>query len=448
MSSSVDRLPRVVSITAGGAGMFCGSCMRDNAVAAAAHRLGVPITLVPTFTPITTDEEDVSSDDVWLGGINVYLDQKWPVLGRLPRAVRRALDHPRLLRAVSKRALQTRRRDDGALAISLLQGLEGRQRSSTRALIDTLVDDHCPEVVNVTNLLVAGFVPGLKQRLEVPVVATLQGDDIFLDTLSPADRQQALVEMRRIARHVDAFVVFSRDYRDRMAALFEIPHERMHVLPLGVASPEAFYAEERAARRHGTASLMRPPTLGYLARLCPEKGFHHLVDAFLEIRRRPATARARLVFGGWLGALDRDFFERQMDKIDSAGARDAVTRLDLPDRPSKIELLQQIDVFSVPSEYREPKGLYVLEALAAGVPVVQPEHGAFPELMASTGGGVLVPPGQPMALADAVYQLLLDPERRRRLGLRGRLAVVERHSADAMARASLDLWQRLAFETR
>ncbi len=420
--------------------MFCGSCMRDNTLAAAAHRLGVPITLVPTFTPIRTDEEDVSSGEVWLGGINVYLEQQWPWLGRLPRFARRILDHPGLLRAVSKRALQTRRHEDGKVAISLLRGLEGRQRSATQDLVDRLAGTHRPEVVNVSNLLVAGFVPALKAKLDIPVAVTLQGDDLFLETLTPGDRRAALSEMRRIVHHIDAFVVFSRDYGERMKALFEISSERIHSVPLGLDSPESF--------SDGRQSLLpeseRSPTVGYLARLCPEKGFHHLVDAFLQLREQPQTEGAKLLFGGWLGAVDQDFFDQQMAKIRRAGASGAVTRMALPTRESKIRMLRELDVFSVPAIYREPKGLYVLEALAAGVPVVQPEHGSFPELLASTGGGVLVPPESPAALAEALHGLLIDPERRRFLGNQGRQGVVERHGAETMARATIALWRRLA----
>ncbi len=294
--------------------------------------------------------------------------------------------------------------------------------------------------MNVTNLLIAGFVPDLKRQLEVPVVATLQGDDLFLDSLNAGDRQVALDEMRRIGRHVDAFVTFSKDYRYRMADLFEIPSERIHVVPLGLASPTDFFSGERDGARRDNPG---PPTVGYLARLCPEKGFHHLVDAFLDLRRRPETAPVRLLFGGWLGAVDKAFFEHQMHKILKAGAMHAVRHLDLPDRPSKIRLLEQLDVFSVPTVYREPKGLFVLEALAAGVPVVQSAHGGFPELLESTGGGVLVPPRNPAALADALHGLLVDGVRRRQLGRAGRRGVNERHTAAAMARATVDLWRRL-----
>ena len=218
--------PRVTYVTAGGAGMFCGSCLRDNALAAELLGRGIDVTLVPTFTPIRTDEDDVSVDRVFLGGLNVYLEQKLPWLSRLPRPLRRLLDHPGLLRAVSRLSLETRREEDGAVAVSLLRGEEGRQAAEVRDLVDFVADTLQPDVVNLTNLLIAGFVPALKRRRGVPVVVTLQGDDVFLDALAPGDREAVLHEMRRVATHVDAFVVFNVFYRDVMAALLDVPHER------------------------------------------------------------------------------------------------------------------------------------------------------------------------------------------------------------------------------
>ena len=185
--------PTVAYVTAGGAGMFCGSCMRDNTLAAALHRLGSPITLVPTFTPIRTEEDDVSLDRVFLGGINVYLEQRSPVFRHLPRAIRRGLDHPQLLRALSKLTLQRRSSGDGAVAVSLLRGEYGYQAPEMRDLVDFITDTLRPDLVNLTNLLIAGFVPALKRRRDVPVVVTLQGDDVFLDTLERLDRDSDLL---------------------------------------------------------------------------------------------------------------------------------------------------------------------------------------------------------------------------------------------------------------
>jgi glycosyltransferase involved in cell wall biosynthesis len=421
--------------------MFCGSCMRDNTLVRTLRELGCDVLLVPTFTPIRTDEEDASLGRVFLGGINVYLEQRWPVYRRIPWAIRRWLDRPGLLRGVSRMALQTRRSGDGALAISLLRGEHGNQRREIGDLVDWLADDLRPDLINLTNLLIAGFVPALRRRLDVPVLVTLQGDDIFLDALPEPEREGVLQELRRVASAVDGFVVFTDFYRDRMAALLGVPAERFHRVRLGLSEPEVFAPPERTG-------APAPPTVGYLARICPEKGFHVLVEAFLRLRALPGTADVRLRAGGWLGARDRPFFEAQLRKLADAGLSDAFDHVPLPDRAAKIGFLHSLDVFSVPATHPEPKGLFVLEALAAGLPVVLPDHGCFPELTRKTGGARLVPAGNVEALALALHALLRDPGERRRLGEEGRRRVCAGCDAVSAARDTLSLWERLVTRGR
>ena len=428
---------RVAYVTAGGAGMFCGSCMRDNTLVAAVRKLGCDALLVPTFTPITTDEPQVTEDRVFLGGINVYLEQKWPFMRRLPQPLRRALDSPRLLSWISKLALETRRDEDAAVAVSLLRGEYGNQRAEIDDLVRWLANDVRPDVVNLTNLLISGFVPALKRLRDVPVLVTLQGDDVFLDALPEEGRDAVLREMRNVAKAIDGFVVFSRYYRDFMASLLDVPVERFRLVPMGLADPASF---ARGAEPPRAQSM----TIGYLARICPHKGFHVLVDAFLRLRAMPGTEGARLRAAGWLGRTDLAFFEEQRRKLAAAGALGVFEHADVPDRESKIRFLHGLDVLSVPTIYREPKGIYVLEALAAGVPVVVPAHGAFPELLEGTGGGRLVEPGDPERLAVALHELLLDPAARAQLAADGQRRVHERFDAEAMARRTLDVWSEYA----
>ncbi len=113
------------------------------------------------------------------------------------------------------------------------------------------------------------------------------------------------------------------------------------------------------------------------------------------------------------------------------------------DRAGKQAMLSQLDVFSVPAVYREPKGLYVLEALAAGAPVVLPNHGAFPELVAATGGGQLVPPDDPLALATALHQLLCTPAHRAQLSRTGQQSVLTQFHAQAMAQQTLEVLRQI-----
>src|SRR5207245_5862990 len=117
------------------------------------------------------------------------------------------------------------------------------------------------------------------------------------------------------------------------------------------------------------------------------------------------TQAARLHVSGWLGENNRAYFDLHRRRLDKAGLGGDFLHVDCPDHESKVRFLHDIDVLSVPTTYREPKGLYVLEALANGVPVVQPRHGSFPELVEATGGGLLVNPADPHDLARALRQL-------------------------------------------
>jgi len=436
---------RITYLTAGAAGMFCGSCLHDNTLAAALIRLGVDIQLIPTYTPIRTDEQDVSADRVFFGGINVYLQQKSALFRWLPSALDRVLDRPWLLRRATARSTAIDPRFLGDLAVSMLRGEHGYQRKEVRRLARFLATDARPDLIVLTNMLIGGCIPELKQALSVPVLVTLQGDDAFLEYLPEPHKTRCLEQIRRLVPAVDGFLVHSRFYADFMSGYFGIPPERLHIVPLGIDIRDVATADEdrgQGAEDAGTGE--RPPTIGYLARLAPEKGLHVLCDAFLDLRRRPGMDQVRLRIAGWLGEQNRAYAESQFDKLRAAGLGDAVQYVGEVDRHGKRAFLRSVDLLSVPTTHREPKGLFALEALAAGVPVVLPDHGAFPELVAATGGGCLTPPGDSQALAAALAELLQDRPRRRRYAAAARQAMQQQRNAEAMAQATLDVLLRYA----
>ena len=434
--TSHDAL-RLAYLTAGGGGMFCGSCMRDNTLVRSLVALGQDVTLIPTYTPIRTDEENVSIDEVYFGGINVYLQQKIPLLRFLPRFLDRWLDHPRLIEKLTSRGLKTDARSLGALTVSMLRGRAGRQRKEVRRLVDFLQRHARPQLINLTNILIGGCVPSIKSRLDVPVLVTLQGDDLFLDNLVEPYRSQALAEIRSLVQHVDGFIVFNRNYAEHVAATLGVPEDRIHRIPLGID-----LSDVPAIDPDARAKAAAPPTVGYFARICPEKGFGVLVQAFTMLAKRPGMERVRLRAGGWLGESDREFFDHQVEILRGEGLEDRFEYAGQMSRREKLDFLRDLDVFSVPTVYREAKGLFVLEALASGVPVVQPDHGAFPELLEATGAGVLFPPEDPGALADAIQEMLSDPDRRRELGRRGSERVRKEFSAETMARRTLQVYRK------
>jgi glycosyltransferase involved in cell wall biosynthesis len=114
------------------------------------------------------------------------------------------------------------------------------------------------------------------------------------------------------------------------------------------------------------------------------------------------------------------------------------------DRAGKIEFLQSLNILSVPSTYDEPKGIFLLEAMASGVPVVQPRRGAFHEIIERTGGGVMVEPDDAVSLADGIYGLWKNPELAAELGRRGAEGVRKYYSASHMAACALEAFQVIA----
>jgi glycosyltransferase involved in cell wall biosynthesis len=424
---------RIAYITAGAAGMYCGSCMRDNTLVAELHRLGHDALLVSTYTPIRTDEPDVSQHRIFLGGINVYLQQKMALFRRTPWLFDRLLDATWLLRWVSRFAVKTEAQELGDLAVSVLKGEHGYQKKEVEKLVRWLAGEVKPQIVNLTNVLLSGLVHPLKQALGVPVVATLQGDDVFLDALPEPYRGRAIDLIRDHCGEIDGFVATCRYYAEFMGGLLGLPADRTHVVYPGLD-----------LRGHGGAGP-RPPgepfTVGYFARICPEKGFHHLVDAFLRLRGRQGAPACRLRVSGWLGENNRAYYNEQRRRIEGAGLADSFEHVESPDHASKVRFLQSLDVLSVPTVYREPKGLYVLEALANGVPVVQPRHGSFPELIEATGGGLLVEPSDADALAEALRGLASEPERGREMGRKGQQAVRDRFTAERMTRDTVSVYE-------
>ena len=420
----VSEHPRIAYLTAGAAGMFCGSCMRDNAMASALTRMGVDIQLIPTYTPIRTDEENVAIDRVFFGGLNVYLQDRFPIFRRMPRWFDWLLDRPWLIHWLASRGMETSARELGSLTISMLEGSAGPVAKEVRRLVGYLKDELKPEVVGLTNILIGGCIPTIKRELGCPVVVTLQGDDLFLLDLIEPFRSEAIDRIRRIGQEVDVFVTFSNYYADFMADLLKLDRSRFRIVPLGIQASDFGI---------GRTTADRPPTIGYFARICPAKGFDRVVNAWLAIRQMPGLERTHLIAAGWLGGGDQAYFDEQVQRIDDAGLTADFDYWGVVDRSQKREFFQQIDLLSVPTTYREPKGLFVLEALASGVPVVQPAHGAFPEMLASTGGGVLVSPDDPEELARVIGSLLKDRKRATELGREGREGVLRSHTIEKSA---------------
>ncbi len=390
---------------------------------------GVDCVLQPIYTPIRTDDESVAADQVFFGGIHIYLLQQFPILRRLPRFMRRWLDWTPLIRFATRKSVSYDAKQLGELSISMLQGREGRQADEVDRLSRWLSDEMQPDAILFTNLLIGGCLPELSELLPgAKRVVLLQGDDIFLDHLPEAERGKAVALCRSLVPYVDRFVTHSDFYASKMSELLSIPSDRISVTPLSIDLGPFEQVQQTPVQRSGEFRI------GYLARIAPEKGLHHLVDVFIDLASLPENDHVSLHVAGWLGEHQQEYFDSLLTKIRDAGLQDRFTYHGSPDLDEKITLLKSYDVTCVPTDYQDPKGLFALESLAAGTPVILTDHGAFPEILSSTGGGLLFQPGDRHGLIEAINQLKQNADLRRNLADQGKSAVKERHSIQVAAK--------------
>lgn len=413
---------KIVHLTPGTGNFHCGSCLRDNHLVKALRRMGHDVVMVPLYLPLVTDHEAASGPlPVFAGGINLYLQQKFPSFRR-PAWLRRLLDSPPLLRLAASMASMTSARELGEMTVGSLRGLDGRQAAEWQRLIDWIGTEGKPDLVSLSNGLLNGLAPGIRRDLGVPVICSLQGEDSFLDTLPEPWKSDAWDAFRANNADVALYIATSDYYRDVMAAHLRLPPGRIITVRNGMdftgftpapAPPEV-------------------PVIGFLARLCYGKGLKALVDAFLLLA--PRLPQARLAIAGTTTKADEPFIAQLKNTLATAGLTDRVSWRENLDFDQKIQHLQSLSVLSVPATYGEAFGLYIIEANACGIPVVEPDHAGLGEVVRATGGGVLCAPDDPAALAEALESLLLDEPRRRALAEAGREAVTRDFTSERMAR--------------
>jgi glycosyltransferase involved in cell wall biosynthesis len=425
---------RLLYLTAGAAEMYCGSCLRDNALAAALLRRGHRVVLTPIYTPTTTDEANVSAPHVFFGGVSVFLEQHIPLFRHTPAVLDRLWDSNAVLKLASKRQIKVDPAVLGDMTVSMLKGLAGHQRKEVLKMLRWL--EHGPkfDVVNIPFTLLIGLARPLRESLKVPIACTLQGEDLFLNQLPEPWRTESIDLIKRCVPDVDVFLSVSDAYVDYMSGLLGIPRGRIKVVPLGI----------NMDGHHPKTTRTEPPyTVGFFGRIAPEKGLHVLAEAYRRLRSRPGVPPTRLLAGGYMLNEHRPYLDGIMRDIREWGLAGEFRYAGAMDRHAKIALLHQMDVMSMPATYDEPKGFTLIEAMANGVPVVQPDRGAFTEIIRRTGGGVLVQKDDPDALADGLLALLTDRARAASLGRAGADGVRRHYTVEHMAAAAEAVYTEL-----
>ena len=426
---------KIILLTPGTGSYHCGVCMRDNALAKELIRQGHDAMMLPMYLPLILDEPAASPGaPVFFGGVSVYLEQKFALFRHTPRWLERLLGCRPLLRLAGRWSGMTATAEVGALTHSMLLGEEGHQAKELESLVAWLQEHGKPDAIWLSTALLMGVTRRLKQTLAIPVLASLQGEDSFLDSLPDPWKQRCWETLSARAAEVDALIAPSRFYAGLMAERMQLGSGIIQVIPNGIAGDE-FLPQ---------AAPPDPPVIGYLARFVVGKGISTVIDAFLQLKRRGNFPGVKLRCAGTMTREDEKLVDHLRAKVSATGWADDVEFLPNISRAEKISFLAGLTLLSVPALYGEAFGLYLLEAMAAGVPVVQPAVAAFPEIINATGAGTLFQPSTATALANAWEESLRHPAVLQALGRRGREAVAGEFSLAQMAERFLDVTRATA----
>ncbi|MFZ0061135.1 MAG: glycosyltransferase family 4 protein, partial [Pyrinomonadaceae bacterium] len=423
---------KILYLTGGAGQMYCGSCLRDNALAAELIARGHDVTLLPIYTPTLTDEPNVSNGKVFFGGISVYLEQYVPVFRNSPRWLDRLWDSKPLLQLASRRSISTSPKMLGELTVSMLKGEHGFQQKEVAKLLEWAKHEAPPDLVSLPYSLLLGLAQPIKEALGRPVCCTLQGEDLFLDGLEEPYRSEAMSLIRQHIKHVDAFISVSDYYAGYMPGYLNVPREKIRVVPLGI-NLEGYHS-----RPPGRSQTF---TIGFFARVAPEKGLHVLAETYRLLRASGELPSARLEAAGYLAPEHKKYLADVENEMTAAGLGDEFSYRGVLNKDEKIAFLSSLDVLSVPATYDEPKGMFLLEAMACGVPVVQPARGAFTEIVERTGGGLLVKKDDIQSLGEGLLSIFRNRELGEQLGQRGLQQVREHYSVGRMAERALEAYE-------
>ena len=424
---------KIVNIVPGFGGTFyCGNCLRDSGFVSALRKAGHQAMILPVYLPLTING-DVQDTPVFYGAVNIYLKQIFPLLRHMPGWMEHMLNSAPLLKIAASKAGSTRAHGLEELTESMLMGKQGHQGKELDELVHFLKHHEKPDVVHFSNALLLGMARQIKEEVGVPVVCSLQDEDVWVDVMTEPYRVKIWNLLAEKARDVDAFVAVSNYFAGVMKSKMALPAEKVFVIPIGI-NPADYEFHSTPPDR---------PAIGYLSRIYEDNGFGVLVDAFILLKSRRGFENLRLHATGGMTGDDKHFFNEQLKKLQKAGLSSDIHVFEnfLPE--DLHTFFKSVSVLSVPVLKGEAFGLYQLEALASGVPLVQPALGAFPEIIEATHGGLLYEPNTPEALATSLASIINDRAGLQQQGANGRKAVEEKFNYSALTAEMIRLYQNI-----
>lgn len=425
---------QIIHIVPGSGGSFyCGNCLRDSKYIRGLKDAGAEVIKVPMYLPIFADEHDIEDIPVFYGAISLYLKHAFPLLRKAPAWLDKILNSGPMLKFAAHMAGSTNPKGLEDMTISMLLGELGEQKKELDHLIDWIAE-HCKaDIIHLSNALLLGLAKRIKEKLDVKVVCTLQDEDVWVNAMDENFKIKTWTLMKERAKDVDAFFAVSAYFAKYMKPLLGIPDDKLFTHHIAIDPSDYTYVP----------SAERPLHIGYISRLCEANGLEVLIDAYILLKKDSRWDHVNLVLTGGSTGDDDQFIKHIKNKIKEAGIQHCVEFQHNFEEDGRQEFFRKISIVSVPVLEGEAFGLYLLESMASGVPVVQPELGAFPEIVDKSGGGIIYKPNKPEELAAALADLLENPEKLSALSKAGKDGVAQNFNIHNQALETIEIYKKI-----
>jgi glycosyltransferase involved in cell wall biosynthesis len=327
----------------------------------------------------------------------------------MPDWFEKMLNSKPMMKMAASMAGSTRAKGLEDMTISMLLGELGEQKEELDKMV-TWIAEHCkPDIIHISNALLLGLAKRLKEKTGVPVLCSLQDEDVWVDAMHPSFQQKIWDLMHKRAEDVDALVAVSNFFAETMKKQMNLPAEKVHTFYLGVDAEDYQFIPANE----------KPRNVGYISRMCHENGFDIVVDAFIELKKKPGFDDVKLIATGGSTGDDAKYIREQKHKIKENNLEDSFEIMPEFEGAARHDFFKKVSLISVPVRIGEAFGMYLLESMASGVPVVQPALGAFPEIIELSGGGVTYMPNSPEKLSETMAELLANRENLEKLSVAG-----------------------------
>jgi glycosyltransferase involved in cell wall biosynthesis len=426
----------VYLITGSGGSFYCGNCYRDMIYLRAIRKVnGINATAIPLYLPPdkTTIESGLDKN-VFFGAISMYMREKIPGFRRMPSFIEKLVDSGPMLRMAAGAAGTTRTEGLEEMTLNMIRGDNTFPEKEINRLIDYLLKDGKPDIIHLSNALIIGIARQLKKKMDVKIVCSLLNEDDWIDEMAEPYQTNAWDLIGKEAANVDAFITPSRYYKELFISKTGMSGDNFHIIPLSIDTGGISFTRNEPVW----------PALGYFCRINSQNGFDKLVDAFIKIKKENSIPGLTLhVSGGYTGD-DKPFINKQLKKLKINGFESSVTMYPEFQGISKDEFFRSINVMSVPVRKHDGYGLYLIESIGDGVPVVQPATGAFPEIIEKTSGGITYTPDTIEELSKSLVSLFNNKELIKQLGKTGKEKVKSELTLDKMAEGLSLVYNMLA----